>query len=46
MNLIIGLLIGIIGGGVIVFVLLNTALKNKREKLLKDAENEYLKTII
>ena len=40
MNLIIGLLIGIIGGGVIVFVLLNTALKNKREKLLKDAENE------
>lgn len=40
MNLIIGLLIGIIGGGVIVFVLLNTALKNKREKLLRDAENE------
>lgn len=40
MNLIIGLLIGIIGGGVVVFVLLNTALKNKREKLLRDAENE------
>ena len=40
MNLIIGLLIGLIAGAVVVFVLLNTALKNKREKLLKDAENE------
>lgn len=40
MNLIIGLLIGIIGGGALVFVLLNTVLKGKSEKLLKDAENE------
>jgi ribonuclease Y len=40
MNLIIGLLIGIIGGGALVFVLLNTVFKGKSEKLLKDAENE------
>ncbi len=40
MNLIIGLLIGVIAGGAGVFVLLNIALKNKREKILKDAESE------
>lgn len=40
MNLIIGLLIGVIAGGAGVFVLLNTALKSKRGKILKDAESE------
>jgi ribonuclease Y len=40
MGLIIWLVIGIIGGGAVVFVLQNTALKVKREKLIKDAENE------
>lgn len=40
MNLIIGLLVGIIAGGIIVFVLLSTVLKGKREKVLKDAESE------
>ncbi len=40
MNLIIGLLIGIIGGAVVVFILQNTALKSKSQKLLKDAEME------
>lgn len=40
MLLAIGLLVGIIGGGALVFVLMNTALKNKREALLKEAEIE------
>lgn len=40
MELIIGLLIGIIGGGAVAFVFLNIAQKNKRSQLLKDAETE------
>ena len=40
MSLIIGLLIGIIGGVAVMFVLQNTALKAKREALVKEAELE------
>jgi len=40
MSLIIGLLIGLIGGAAAVFVLQNTALKSKTDKLIKDAESE------
>jgi len=40
MNLIIGLLIGLIGGGIVAFVLQNTLLKSKKEQILKEAESE------
>lgn len=40
MNLIIGLLFGIIGGGVVAFVVQNTLLKKKKELLIKEAETE------
>lgn len=40
MGLIIGLLIGLIGGCVAVYIVMNTALKAKREKIIKDAESE------
>lgn len=40
MNLFLGILIGIFVGSVIVYLLLNVALKNKRNQLLKDAEVE------
>jgi len=40
MGLIIGLLIGLIGGSIAVIIVMNTALKTKREKIVKDAENE------
>ncbi len=40
MSLIIGLLIGIIGGGAVMFILQNTALKSKKVQALKDAELE------
>lgn len=40
MNLIIGLLLGIIGGGVVAFVVQNTLLKKKKELLIKEAETE------
>lgn len=40
MNLIIGLLIGIIGGGVVAFVVQNTLLKSKKDQLIKEAELE------
>lgn len=40
MDLIIGLLLGIIGGGVVAFVVQNTLLKKKKELLIKEAETE------
>ena len=40
MNLIIGLLIGLIGGGIVAYVLQNTLLKSKKEQILKEAESE------
>ncbi len=39
-NLIIGALIGLIGGGVATFVIQNTMLKKRREQILKEAELE------
>jgi len=40
MNLIIGLLLGIIGGGAIAFILQNTLLKKRKELIIKEAETE------
>ncbi len=40
MNLIIGLLIGLIGGGVVAFIVQNTMLKSKKTQLIKEAELE------
>jgi ribonuclease Y len=40
MNLIIGLLIGLVGGGVATFVLQNVILKGKRDQLIREAELE------
>jgi ribonuclease Y len=40
MEIVVGLLIGLIGGGALTYVILNVVLKNKREQLLKDAKNE------
>jgi ribonuclease Y len=40
MNLVIGLLVGLAGGGVAVFVLQNVILKNKRDQLIREAELE------
>lgn len=40
MYLIIGALLGLVGGGVAVFVFLNTALKSKRNQIIKEAELE------
>lgn len=40
MYLIIGALLGLVAGGVVVFVLLNTALKSKRNQIIKEAELE------
>ena len=39
-NILLGSLVGIIAGGALTFVLQNTALKKRRDQLLKDAENE------
>ncbi len=39
-ELITGLLIGIIAGGVVAFVVQNVILKKKKEQILKDAEND------
>jgi ribonucrease Y len=40
MYLIIGALLGLVAGGVVVFVVLNTALKSKRNQIIKEAELE------
>ena len=40
MNLVIGLLIGIVGGGAGVFILQNVILKGKRDQLIREAELE------
>lgn len=40
MSLIIGLLIGLIGGGVAVFIIQSVVLKKKSEQIVRDAENE------
>lgn len=40
MYLIIGALLGLVAGGVVVFVILNTALKSKRNQIIKEAELE------
>lgn len=40
MNLIIGLLIGLVGGGVATFILQNVVLKSKRDQLIREAELE------
>jgi ribonucrease Y len=40
MNLIIGLLIGLVGGGVATFVLQNVILKSKKDQLIREAELE------
>lgn len=40
MNLIIGLLIGLVGGGVAAFVLQNVILKSKKDQLIREAELE------
>lgn len=40
MEIIIGLLVGIVGGGVATFLFQQTALKNKSQKIVKDAELE------
>jgi ribonuclease Y len=40
MNILIGAIIGLIGGGIGVFVLQNVILKSKKEQLIKDAELE------
>jgi ribonuclease Y len=39
-NILLGGLVGIIAGGGVTFALQATALKARREKMLKDAENE------
>ncbi len=40
MEIVVGLLIGLIGGGALTYIILNVVLKNKREQLLKDAQNK------
>lgn len=40
MEIVIGLLIGIIGGAVVTFILQNSLLKKKREQIVKSAETE------
>ena len=40
MNLVIGLLIGLAGGGAATFILQNVILKNKRDQLIREAELE------
>ena len=40
MEIIIGLLVGLVGGGVATFLFQQTALKNKSQKIVKDAELE------
>jgi ribonuclease Y len=40
MQIVVGLLIGLIGGGVVMAIIQQTVLKSKREKLIKDAELE------
>ena len=40
MGIIIGLLVGLVGGGVATFLFQQTALKNKSQKIVKDAELE------
>jgi len=40
MEIIIGLLVGLVGGGVATFLFQQTALKNKTQKIVKDAELE------
>lgn len=40
MEIIIGAIIGLAGGGIAVFVIQNVIFKNKKAQLLKDAENE------
>ena len=40
MEIVIGLLIGLIGGGVVMVIVQQTLLKSKRERLIKDAELE------
>ncbi len=40
MEIVVGLLIGLIGGGALTFVILNVVLKNKREQVIKDAQSE------
>jgi ribonuclease Y len=40
MQIVVGLLVGLIGGGVVMAIIQQTVLKSKREKLIKDAELE------
>ncbi len=40
MNLVIGLVIGLVGGGATTFVMLNVVLKSKREQVIREAELE------
>lgn len=40
MNLVIGLVIGLVGGGAATFVMLNVVLKGKREQVIREAELE------
>ena len=40
MEIVIGLLIGLVGGGGVVAIVQQTMLKAKREKMIKDAESE------
>jgi ribonuclease Y len=40
MQIVVGLLMGLIGGGVVMAIIQQTVLKSKREKLIKDAELE------
>jgi hypothetical protein len=40
MEIIIGLLVGLVGGGVGTFLFQQTALKNKSQKIVKDSELE------
>ncbi len=40
MNLVIGLVIGLVGGGAATFVMLNVVLKSKREQVIREAELE------
>lgn len=40
MNLVIGLVIGLVGGGAATFVMLNVVLKSKREQAIREAELE------
>ncbi|MDQ3099944.1 MAG: ribonuclease Y [Bacteroidota bacterium] len=40
LGMVIGLLVGLVGGGVIVFAVLNSVMKKRRESILKEAETE------